>query len=113
MNAKIKTTDLANVKHMGREFVLYQIQDSELDQLTTGYNSIHLGLSGMAFGALVTVVTTWITRVSPSLKETVIYFSSTIILGLTTLYLGLMAIKDYSNARKVVQGIRTNSKLID
>jgi hypothetical protein len=112
MNTKIKSTDLANVKHMGREFVLYQIQDGELDQLTAGYNSIHLALSGMVFGALITVVTTWLTRVSPSLKETVVYFSSTVLFGLAFLYFGLMALKDYSNARKTIQRIRENSKPI-
>lgn len=112
MKAKIKSADLANVKHMGREFVLYQVHDGELDQLTSGYNSIHLGLSGMTFGALVTVLTTWNTRVSPSQTETLVYYSSTIVLALATLYFGLMAVKDYLNARKIVQRIRENSKPI-
>lgn len=112
MMANIKSANLANVKHMGREFVLYQIQDSELDMLTAGYNSIHLALAGIVFGAFITVAITWTARDSPSLKETLIYLCSTIVFGLASLYLGLMATKDYFNARKIVQRIRGSSKPI-
>jgi hypothetical protein len=112
MMAKINSGDLASVKHMGREFVLYQIQASELDMLTAGYNSIHLGLAGVVFGALVTVVITWITRDSPSTKETALYFCSSILFGFGFLYFGLMALKDYRKARKIVKSIRESSKLI-
>jgi len=112
MTPRIKSANLATVKHMGRDFVLYQIQDNELDMLTGGYNSIHLGLGGVVFGAFVTVAITWIARDSPSTKETVIYFCSTILFGLASLYFGLMAAKDYSNARKIVDSIKGSSKPI-
>ena len=113
--SRFSPNDLATLKHMSREFVLFQVQENELDQLGAGYNSINLALFGISFGALLTVGITWIARATGSsaplsVKETLIYFCAALIFCLASVYLGLLAGKDYSNSQKTIARIKSESK---
>jgi hypothetical protein len=114
--SKFNPNDLAVMKHMSREFVLFQVEENELDQLGAGYNSINLALFGISFGAFLTVGITWIVQAhsptSLSIKETLVYFCSTLIFGAASVYLGLLARKDYSNSQKTIARIKSQSKPI-
>src|SRR5258708_957448 len=106
------------MKHMSREFTLYQLEENELDQLVAGYNSIHLGLFGVFFGAFLTVGITWIVQAnanvaSLSVRATLLYFCATVIFFVATIYFGCMAVKDLRKSRRVISRIKSQSKPLD
>jgi hypothetical protein len=111
MDAKSKFTpkDLTVMTHMKREFVLYQVEESELTTFASGYASIHFGLFGLAFGGLISSVTTLRTAVLSGSAST-LFFSMFFVSLLGSLYFGLMARRDYKACKDAVLRIKTQSK---
>src|SRR5260370_41482846 len=111
MDAKTKFTpkDLTVMTHMKREFVLYQVQDSELTTLASGYTSIHFTLAGLAFGGLVSSITTLKTAALSEHTEA-LFFSMFFVSLVSTVYFGWMARTDRKKAIDTVLRITNQSK---
>ena len=50
--------DLTSSTFMKRDFIMYQVEEDELDNLASGETSLHFTLFGLSFGALLSTITT-------------------------------------------------------
>lgn len=106
------TTDLAVTKVMRREFLLYIVHETELEQLFTGYTSIHFGCAGISIGILATLLITRMMAESPSLSVRLAFLCGILICALFSFYFVAMAVKDYRNARKALGRIKTQTQTV-
>jgi hypothetical protein len=109
---KFEAKDLAVLRVMKREFVLYPVEQNELHTLASGFNSIHFGLAGISFSALVTLGTTRLLANSLSDHEKVILFCALLICLIATVYFSAMAIRDYRNSMGILKGIKTETTTV-
>lgn len=106
------TTDLAVTKVMRREFLLYIVHETELEQLFTGYTSIHFGCAGISIGILATLLITRMMAESPSLYVRLAFLCGILICAVFSFYFIAMATKDYRNARKALGRIKTQTQTV-
>ncbi len=109
--SKFTTKDLTVMTHMKREFVIFQVEESELTTLASGYMSVHFTLFGLTFGALISSATTL--RTATLLGNTpALFYSMFFVSLLGSLYFGAMARKDYKTAKATVTRVKNQSKPI-
>jgi hypothetical protein len=107
----IKPVDLVRLKAMSREFAIYMVNDSELDQLASGYNSIHFTLFGIGVGAFISIVITWIAEASTSSaplssRAIAVFVSTSLITFLFSLYCGCEAQRLRAKSGNVIDRIK-------
>jgi hypothetical protein len=118
VNTRLSPNNLATMKHMGREFVVFFVNESELDQLGAAYNSVHFGLFGIFLGVLVAVGITWIVQASTSItplstRLTLVYLVTTIMASGFALQCGLTAWREYGRSSELISRIKAQSKPLD
>jgi uncharacterized protein YacL len=106
--AKFTAKDLTVMTHMKREFVLYQVEQNELDRLVAGYTSLHLSFFGITIGAAVTILVAWPTS-SLSPPRECLFLAVLAATMLMALYFGLMSKKDHALARTTAEKSRGQS----
>src|ERR1700676_4168433 len=78
---KFKASNLSTMTHMSREFIIYQVEENELDRLNSDYTSVHFSLFGIALGALLLAVTTLRTVSNLSDHDHTLYFCLAVMAG--------------------------------
>ena len=106
--AKFTAAKLTVMTHMKREFVLYQVEQNELDHLVPGYTSFHLTLFGITIGCAVTILFACLTS-SLSASRECVFWAVFVLAILMAIYFGLMAKKDHDLARSTADKIRNQS----
>jgi hypothetical protein len=104
------TSDLAVTKIMKRSFLLYIVHEVELDQLVTGYTSVHFGCAGISIGILATLIVTKTIVESPSTYVRLFLNCSIFIGSIASLYFAAMTARDRRNARRVLDRIKTQTQ---
>jgi hypothetical protein len=108
---KFVPVNLATMKPISREFPVYLVNESELDQLSSSYNSVHFGLFGVAFGAFVSVGITWIAEATAnptplSTRATALFFSATAISFLFSIFCGFAALQAFGSCTTLIDRIK-------
>lgn len=99
---------LTTITYRKRKLEMYPVFDHELKELGSGYSSPHLGLCGMALGTFVTLLITVLTvPLSEAAKTRFIVLC--VVFGVFMLYFGIMAARDWSNAKQRIKKIRSET----
>ena len=101
-----RAEDLTAIRYRKRSLEMYPMLEQELRTLAGGYSSPHLALCGMSFGAFssVTITLGTVSTLTESAKNK--FSAALLIMGVFTLYFGLMAIRDWNRSRKIISQIR-------
>jgi hypothetical protein len=101
-----KAEDLTAIKYWKRSFDMYPVFEHELKTLARGYSSPHLALASLTFGAWLTMIVT--TSTVTSLPETfaIRFFVGKLVSGVFTVYFGIMAWREWSEARQFIANLR-------
>jgi len=88
---------------------MYHILRQDLDNLISGYASIHLTLFGIAFGAALTLI---ITYYAVPLEEPIKtrFWSVGVVSTVITVYCGIMACRDWRRARAHIKRIKEETE---
>ena len=105
---------LVTLKPMSRQFPVYSVNESELDQLAAGYSSAHFALFGIGIGAFITIVVTWIAESSASAtplsaRSIAIFVPTTLITFLFSLYCGCETLRLRRQAGKLIKRIKNEN----
>ena len=104
-----KDLRLTSTTYMKRDFVMYPVEEDELDSFARGETSLHFGLFGLSFGALLSSITTLKTA-TLSQSSQVLFDCLFFVSLLASIYFGVMSAKDYGSSRKKVTRIKNRSK---
>jgi len=99
---------LTVISYRKRKLVMYPVQKTEFDILSSGYNSIHLGLAAGCFGAAVTLATT-IASVSLPEPMGTRFWVSLLILVLATIRFGFIARREYRASQELIAAIKSET----
>ncbi len=105
---------LVTLKPMSRQFPVYSVNESELDQLAVGYSSTHFTLFGIGIGGFITIVITWIAESNASAtplsaRAVAIFASATLITFFFSLYCGCEAWRLRRQSGKLIKRIRNEN----
>jgi ABC-type phosphate/phosphonate transport system permease subunit len=81
------------------EIHMYCVSDSQLEELTAGYNSFHLVFLGLFFGAFIAFLIAF--KQEPSTApERIYYFSTSLISAVAAIFFGVNGVTNYVRALK-------------
>jgi hypothetical protein len=96
------------ITHRKRTIEMYYVLRQELDDLISGYTSVHLGFFGITLGATLTLFVTCTTvPLGEPWKSR--YWSVFILSAFATVYCGSMAIREWLRARTKINHIKAET----
>ena len=97
------------IAHYKQRIEMYHILRQDLDNLISGYGSIHLTLFGIAVGAALTVI---ITYYAVPLQEPIKtrFWAAGVISIVISVYCGIMAYRDWCRARDHIKRIKEDTE---
>jgi hypothetical protein len=96
---------------MPRRVAMYRVFETELENLGSAQNSVHLAFFGIAFGAALTLSVTLITVDINNSKTYASFWASLLVSVGASFYFGLRALFDWRKAKRHVRDIKEqNSK---